>query len=55
MKELFKNIIVGRQEWLKNLIPQERKIVIEKEMNYAFTGLRRAGKSFYLYQIIHDL
>ena len=55
MKELFKKIIISKQEWLKTIVPINRNLVIEKEMNYAFTGLRRAGKSFYLYQIIQQL
>ncbi|MBM3425342.1 MAG: ATP-binding protein, partial [Bacteroidetes bacterium] len=30
------------------------EITFENEANYAFTGLRRAGKSYYLYQIIQE-
>ncbi len=54
MKDVFKKIILERQDWLKkiNLIPREIKI--ENKANYAFTGLRRAGKSYFLYQIIQD-
>jgi len=55
MKELFKQIIVERQEWLKQISPRRREIYIEKQANYVFTGLRRAGKSYLLYQIIEDL
>lgn len=55
MKDLFKNLIISRQEWLKTLQPIIRDIFIEKQMNYAFTGLRRAGKSYFLYQIIQTL
>jgi predicted AAA+ superfamily ATPase len=54
MKEVFKNIIVERQEWLKKIKLIKREITIENEANYAFTGLRRAGKSYYLYQIIQE-
>jgi predicted AAA+ superfamily ATPase len=53
MKELFKNIIVIKQEWLKTVSLFERDIPIENNANYAITGLRRAGKSYYLYQLIH--
>ncbi len=53
MKELFKNIIVTKQEWLKTVSLFERDILIENNANYAITGLRRAGKSFFLYQLIH--
>jgi len=45
MKEVFKKIIVERQEWLKKIKLIKREITIENEANYAFTGLRRAGKS----------
>ncbi|MBI1836959.1 MAG: ATP-binding protein [Flavobacteriia bacterium] len=52
MKELFKKIIINRQDWLKSLQIIKRDISIENQANYAFTGLRRAGKSYFLYQII---
>lgn len=54
MKELFKRIIVERQEWLKEISLIRREISIEANANYVFTGLRRAGKSYMLYQIIQD-
>jgi predicted AAA+ superfamily ATPase len=54
MKEVFKKIIVERQEWLKKIKLIKREITIENEANYAFTGLRRAGKSYFLYQIIQE-
>jgi predicted AAA+ superfamily ATPase len=54
MKEVFKKIIVERQEWLKKIKLIKRDITIENEANYAFTGLRRAGKSYFLYQIIQE-
>ena len=54
MKDVFKKIIVERQEWLKKVRLIKRELSIENEANYAFTGLRRAGKSYYLYQIIQE-
>jgi predicted AAA+ superfamily ATPase len=54
MKGVFKKIIIERQEWLKKIKLIKREITIENEANYAFTGLRRAGKSYYLYQIIQE-
>lgn len=54
MKDVFKKIIVERQEWLKNIRLIKREITFENEANYAFTGLRRAGKSYSLYQIIQE-
>ncbi len=52
MKDLFKKLIINRQEWLKSVSLVTREITIESQANYAFTGLRRAGKSYFLYQII---
>lgn len=52
MKELFKKIIIEKQEWLKSLQVIERDYCIEVNANYVFTGLRRAGKSNFLYQLI---
>jgi predicted AAA+ superfamily ATPase len=52
MKELFKKIIIEKQEWLRSVKLFHREISIEKDANYVFTGLRRAGKSYFLYQII---
>ncbi len=55
MKGLFKKIIVERQEWLREISLIRREVSIEAKANYVFTGLRRAGKSYMLYQIIQDL
>ncbi|MFO7702939.1 MAG: ATP-binding protein [Psychroflexus maritimus] len=52
MKDLFKKIIVEKQEWLKSVSLTKRDYSIENKANYVFTGLRRAGKSHFLYQII---
>lgn len=54
MKDIFKKIILERQEWLKKIKLTQREIIIENNANYAFTGLRRAGKSYFLYQIIQE-
>jgi predicted AAA+ superfamily ATPase len=54
MKDIFKKIILERQDWLKKINVISREIKIENNANYAFTGLRRAGKSYFLYQIIQD-
>ena len=54
MKEFFKKIIIEKQGWLKSLSIFRREINIENQANYVFTGLRRAGKSYFLYQIILD-
>lgn len=54
VKDLFKKIIIDKQEWLKSIQTVERDYVIESKANYVFTGLRRAGKSYFLYHIIQQ-
>lgn len=54
MKNLFKKIIIEKQEWLKSIEVIERDYRIEPKANYVFTGLRRAGKSNFLYQLIQQ-
>jgi hypothetical protein len=54
MKNLFKQIIIEKQDWLKKLSLTKRELSIENQANYVFTGLRRAGKSYFLYQIIKN-
>jgi predicted AAA+ superfamily ATPase len=54
MREIFKQIIVQRQDWLRKIDLHVRKVDLEVNANYVFTGLRRAGKTFYLYQIIQS-
>ena len=55
MKDLFKKIIIERQEWLQSIQLINRELEIEKNANYAFIGLRRAGKSYLLYQVAKTL
>jgi uncharacterized protein len=52
MRELFKQIILEKQLWLSKIELTPRDLDVEQHANYAFTGLRRAGKSYFLYQII---
>jgi predicted AAA+ superfamily ATPase len=54
MREIFKQIIVQRQDWLRKIDLHVRKVDLKKNANYVFTGLRRAGKTYYLYQIIQS-
>jgi len=54
MREIFKQIIVQRQDWLRKINLHVRKVELEINANYVFTGLRRAGKTYYLYQIIQS-
>jgi predicted AAA+ superfamily ATPase len=52
MRNLFKNIIISNQERLKQIVVKHREYSVEKNGNYVFVGLRRAGKTFFLYQQI---
>ena len=53
-KEVIKKIIVQNQARFKTLKIVPRQIEIEKNGNYVFVGLRRAGKTYLLYQIIKE-
>lgn len=55
LKNTIKEIILRQQEFIPKvpLIPRELKI--EPMGNYVFVGLRRAGKSYMLYQYIQQL
>jgi uncharacterized protein len=54
MKDILKKMIVEKQEWLKKIKLHKREIPIEAFANYVFIGLRRAGKSYFLYQLIQE-
>ena len=54
-KQTLKEIILSQQEFIKNVKLQERRNDIEPNANYVFIGLRRAGKTFMMYQYIHHL
>lgn len=54
-KHLIKEIIVEYQQIVTTMAFIHRDYVFEKKMNYVFVGLRRAGKSYLMYQQIHNL
>ena len=54
-KDLIKILIAEYQQKVIEITFQERICTIESSLNYVFTGLRRAGKSYMLYQQIHHL
>jgi len=55
MKELLKRIIIEYQEFIPKIKLFKRKLNLEKNGNYVFIGSRRAGKTYTMYQIIHNL
>ena len=51
-KRVIKSLIVEKQEEIRNIDLIERQLNLEDEVNYVFVGIRRAGKSYLLYQHI---
>lgn len=54
-KRIIKNIIVEKQEEVPGYRLTPRKVPFGKQVNYVLVGLRRAGKSYLLYQDIQTL
>ncbi len=54
-KDLIKYLIGYYQEFVKQVTFEERHYELEPNANYVFVGLRRAGKSYLMYQQIHHL
>ena len=54
-KNVIKEIILAQQERIANVELIERSYNIEDGLNYVFVGLRRAGKTYLLYQHIQSL
>lgn len=51
-KETIKNILIEKQREIQNISLIQRPISFEDNMNYVLVGIRRAGKSYLLYQDI---
>ena len=54
-KKIIKSIIARQQELVCNVEFIERPLTIEPTVNYVLVGLRRAGKTYMLYQTIRHL
>ena len=54
-KDKIKEVILGNQKFVQSVKLMRRDIKVQKNFNYIFVGLRRAGKSFFLFQCIQDL
>lgn len=54
-KDIIKQIILNQQEFISRVELLPRKLFIEKNGNYVFVGIRRAGKTYMLYQYIQQL
>lgn len=54
-KDLIKYLISYYQEFVSQISFEKREYELEANANYVFVGLRRAGKSYLIYQHIHHL
>jgi predicted AAA+ superfamily ATPase len=54
-KRIIKSLIIEKQEEISDVSLVKRPLDLESSANYVFIGLRRAGKSYLLYQHIQDL
>lgn len=54
-KNVIKQIILAQQEFIGKIRLQGRNILLEEKANYVLVGIRRAGKSYMLYQQIQQL
>ena len=54
-KDLIKGLIVEYQQFVANVELIERDIPVSPNLNYVFVGLRRAGKSYLMFQQIQFL
>ena len=54
-KDLIKQLIAEYQQKVTEIVFQERTYSLEDSLNYVFTGLRRAGKSYMMYQQIRQI
>lgn len=54
-KEIIKDIIVENQKFATSMRFVERQYAFEDGLNYVLVGLRRAGKSYLMYQRIQQL
>lgn len=54
-KRIIKAIIVERQQEISKIQLVERPIYFEEQANYVLVGIRRAGKSYQMYQDIQNL
>ena len=53
-KELFRAIISENQEYIGRIPLVERAFRLEENGNYVFVGVRQAGKSYLLYQLMQQ-
>lgn len=54
-KETIKRVISDQRELIKRIKINDRDVILDPQVNYILTGIRRAGKSWLLYKRVKDL
>lgn len=54
-KKVIQEIILQQQDFIRKIKLQRRDISIDTSGNYVFVGIRRAGKTYMLYQYIQQM
>lgn len=54
-KQRIKEIIIDQKETYLSLDYKTRDYTLDKNVNYCFVGIRRCGKSYLMYQLIHEV
>lgn len=54
-KNIIQQILLSQQEFVRKVKLQKRNIALEPNANHVLVGMRRAGKSYMLYQHIQQL
>ncbi|MDD3687903.1 MAG: AAA family ATPase, partial [Bacteroidales bacterium] len=52
--ERLKKIIIESRDYVQSLSFKDRSFEFEKNANYVFVGMRRAGKTFLIYNLIKE-
>ncbi len=50
----LKKIIIESRDYVQSLSFKDRSFEFEKNANYVFVGMRRAGKTFLIYNLIKE-
>jgi hypothetical protein len=54
-KQVLKQVLLDNAQLVEKLEVFPRSYALDESVNYVFTGVRRAGKSYMLYAIIKQL
>ncbi len=54
-KEKLKKVILEYQQFIQTVELKKREYLLEEKANYVIVGPRRAGKTYFLYQIVREM